>query len=77
MFIRELTLIFSSNVTQMRLMKNKSIPSRLLVRTEDLAFRLVSPSTGKFLTTVLPIVETDYVIDFAYSAKMGIILGFF
>ncbi|KAI9351981.1 hypothetical protein BDR26DRAFT_850159 [Obelidium mucronatum] len=45
-------------------------PPRILVRSEDGVIRLVSPVSGKIVTTSLPLLETDCVEAIAYCARI-------
>ncbi|KAJ3093222.1 vacuolar transporter chaperone [Quaeritorhiza haematococci] len=50
--------------------KSRNIPSRVLVRSEDGIIRLLSPVTGKPLSNMMPLLETDGVSDMVYCSKI-------
>ncbi|KAJ3018594.1 hypothetical protein HKX48_002789 [Thoreauomyces humboldtii] len=60
----------NSKVTSLFRAKSPGIPPRLLTRTEDGVMRLLSPVSGKPITTMLPLLETDCVVGIAYCAKI-------
>ncbi|KAJ3179902.1 hypothetical protein HDU87_002470 [Geranomyces variabilis] len=60
----------SSKVTTLFRAKSHNVPARLVTRTEDGVIRLLSPASGKPVTTALPLLETDSVTDIAYCAKI-------
>ncbi|KAJ3157021.1 hypothetical protein HDU89_002431 [Geranomyces variabilis] len=60
----------SSKVTTLFRAKSPNVPARLITRTEDGVIRLLSPVSGKPVTTALPLLETDGVTDLAYCAKI-------
>ncbi|KAJ3180400.1 hypothetical protein HDU85_004106 [Gaertneriomyces sp. JEL0708] len=45
-------------------------PLRVIARTEDGIIRILSPISGKSLTTVVPLLETDYLKCLAYCGKI-------
>ncbi|KAI8618744.1 hypothetical protein BC830DRAFT_1107285 [Chytriomyces sp. MP71] len=57
-------------VSHIMLAKAKNLPARVLVRSEDGVIRLVSPISGKVLTTSLPLLETDCIRAMAYCASI-------
>ncbi|TPX61720.1 hypothetical protein PhCBS80983_g00990 [Powellomyces hirtus] len=61
----------NSKVTTLFRMKSPGIPPRLVTRTEDGVIRLLSPISGKPVTTALPLLETDCVTAVAYCAKIA------
>ncbi|KAI9102055.1 hypothetical protein DFS34DRAFT_647837 [Phlyctochytrium arcticum] len=60
----------SSRVKDLRRIKTPGKPARLLVRTEDGVIRFISPVNGKAITTALPLLETDNVMDLTVCAKI-------
>ncbi|KAJ3119369.1 hypothetical protein HK100_000345 [Physocladia obscura] len=60
----------NTKVTHLVNKKSQGLPSRLLARSEDGVIRIVSPSSGKVITTSLPLLESDSVKDIAYSSKI-------
>ncbi|KAJ3246359.1 hypothetical protein HDU78_007261 [Chytriomyces hyalinus] len=46
-----------------------TVPTRILVRSNDDVIRLISPATGKILTTCLPLFEMDTVVQAVYSRQ--------
>jgi hypothetical protein len=63
--------LFSTKVTKLIKVKSTGIPSRIIVRSEDGAIRIMSPLSGKVLTTSLPLLETDKLKDITYSPRIG------
>ncbi|KAJ3234305.1 hypothetical protein HDU81_001518 [Chytriomyces hyalinus] len=53
-------------VSHMMLSQSKNLPARVLIRSEDGVIRIVSPVSGKVITTSLPLLETDCVREIAY-----------
>ncbi|RKO92537.1 hypothetical protein BDK51DRAFT_29905, partial [Blyttiomyces helicus] len=60
----------NSRVFQLLNIKTPNVPSRILARTEDGVIRILSPVSGKAITTSLPLLETEYVHVIAYGAKI-------
>ncbi|ORY27611.1 WD40 repeat-like protein [Rhizoclosmatium globosum] len=54
---------------KIRNIESMGTPSRILARSEDEVIRLISPISGKVITTCLPLFEMDRVVDVIYAAK--------
>ncbi|KAJ3410783.1 hypothetical protein HDV05_003248 [Chytridiales sp. JEL 0842] len=61
----------NTRVTRLLRSTTSNYPARILVRSEDGAIRLISPISGKVITTSLPLLETDKVVDMAHCAKIA------
>ncbi|KNE67114.1 hypothetical protein AMAG_12189 [Allomyces macrogynus ATCC 38327] len=59
----------NSNVTFLRMFKTGGIPARVLVGSDDGVWRILSPVTGKVLTTCIPIHQNIKVKDASYSPR--------
>ncbi|KAI9330745.1 hypothetical protein BDR26DRAFT_871157, partial [Obelidium mucronatum] len=59
----------NAKVLKIQTVESKGSPTRILCRSEDEVIRLISPTTGKVITTCLPLFEMDKVIDVIYAAK--------
>ncbi|KAJ3287288.1 hypothetical protein HDU79_005826 [Rhizoclosmatium sp. JEL0117] len=60
----------NTRVTHLMTAAAEGIPTRILVRSEDGVIRLVSPISGKVITTSLPLLETDCVKEIAYCPRI-------
>ncbi|KAJ3154514.1 hypothetical protein HDU86_004643 [Geranomyces michiganensis] len=56
----------SSKVSTLFRAKSPNYPARIITRTEDGVIRLLSPVSGKPVTTALPLLETDGVLNNFY-----------
>ncbi|KAI8809581.1 hypothetical protein BJ742DRAFT_229573 [Cladochytrium replicatum] len=63
-------LAVNSGVRQLQYIKSSKLPPRVLARTEDGIIRLISPVSGKPLTTSLPLVEADSVSNMSYCPRI-------
>ncbi|KAJ3390555.1 hypothetical protein HDU92_000394 [Lobulomyces angularis] len=69
--INSVFLLTNSPVKRLNAFKSKNFNQKVLIRTDDGIIRLATPSTGKTLTTTLPLLETDIIVDLAFCAKIN------
>jgi WD40 repeat protein len=60
----------SSSVTKLLYISDKKKPARVIARTADGMNRLLSPVSGRAITSNLPLLEVDTVTDIAYSLAL-------
>jgi WD40 repeat protein len=61
----------SSKVTKLLHVADKSKPAKVIARTADGMNRLVSPVSGRVITSNLPLLESNNVIDMAYALSLN------
>ncbi|KAI9342775.1 WD40-repeat-containing domain protein [Zopfochytrium polystomum] len=60
----------NTSVVNLAYSKSRKIPGRAIVQSEDGTTRIISPSTGKLITTLLPLLEVDRFRDTVHSSKI-------
>jgi hypothetical protein len=60
---------FSSDVIFLKIYKSSGTPARLLIGSNDGVWRLLSPTSGKVLTTCIPVQQNATILDASYSPR--------